>query len=133
VTVPATAVPGIFLYNANRAVVQNPDFSVNSPTTPAHVGDTMMGYLTGGGPVQAAGPWLTGHPSPANGPSPVTENYSVTVGGVAAVVNYIGLAPTLIGVYQVNFVIPKVAAGDRGLVVTINGTASNSGLINVAN
>jgi uncharacterized protein (TIGR03437 family) len=135
-TVPATAAPGIFLYNTNRAVVQNPGDGVNpppvnSPTAPAHVGDTVVGYLTGGGPVQAAGAWVTGHPSP-NGLSPVTENYSVTVAGQPAVVNYIGLTPTLIGVYQVNFVIPQVAAGDRNLVVTINGTASNAALITVA-
>jgi uncharacterized protein (TIGR03437 family) len=132
VTVPATAVPGIFLYNSNRAVVQNPGNSVNSPTAPARVGDTVVGYLTGGGPVQAAGAWVTGSASP-NGLSPVTENYSVTVGGQPAVVNYIGLAPTLVGAYQVNFVIPKVAAGDRGLVLTIDGTASNTALISVAN
>jgi uncharacterized protein (TIGR03437 family) len=132
VTVPATAVPGIFLYNSNRAVVQDPNFSVNSPAAPANVGDTVVGYFTGGGPVQAAGAWVTGYPS-RNGLSSVTENYSVTVAGQPAVVNYIGLAPTEIGVYQVNFVIPKVAAGDRNLVVTINGTASNAALISVAN
>jgi uncharacterized protein (TIGR03437 family) len=136
VTVPAAA-PGIFLYNTNQAVVQNPGNGVNpppvnSPSTPANVGDTVVGYFTGGGPVQAAGAWVTGYPSP-DGLSSVTENYSVTVAGQTAVVNYIGLAPTQIGVYQVNFVIPKVAAGNRNLVVTINGTASNAALISVAN
>ena len=132
ITVPATAVPGIFLYGSNRAVVQNADYSVNSDTSPAHVGDVAIGYLTGCGPVKAAGSWLTGHPSPS-GLSPVTETYGVTVGGQPAVVNYFGLAPTLIGVYQLNFVIPQVAAGDRALVVTVGGTASNSALITVAN
>ncbi len=132
VMVPATAAPGIFLYGNNRAVVQNKDFSLNSATAPAHVGDVAIGYLTGGGPVQAGGPLVTGQPSP-NGLSPVTEKYTVTVAGQPATVNYLGLAPTLIGVYQLNFVIPSVAAGDRQLVVNIGGTASNAALISVAN
>ena len=82
--------------------------------------------------MQAGGPLVTGQPSP-NGLSPVTEKYTVTVAGQPATVNYLGLAPTLIGVYQLNFVIPSVAAGDRQLVVNIGGTASNAALISVAN
>ncbi len=58
VLVPATATPGLFLLGGtnNRAIVQNPNFSVNSSTAPAHVGETVVGYFTGGGPVAAAGP-----------------------------------------------------------------------------
>jgi uncharacterized protein (TIGR03437 family) len=132
VTVPGTATPGIFLYGSNRAVVQNPDFSLNSPTSPASVGQVVVAYLTGGGPVNAAGSLTTGHASP-NGLSPVTESVLVTVGGVTAAVNYLGLTPTLVGLYQANIVVPQVAAGDRALVITIGGTASASALISVAN
>jgi uncharacterized protein (TIGR03437 family) len=135
VPVPAAAVPGIFIIGGttNRAVVQNPNFSVNSSTAPAHVGETVVGYFTGGGPVAAAGPWTTGAASP-NGLSPVTgAPVSVTVAGVQATVNYIGLTPTLVGVYQVNFVIPKVAAGDRFMAISIAGTTSPLALITVAN
>ncbi len=130
VTVPATAAPGIFVYNSNRAVVQNPDLALNGPTAPARVGDTVVAYLTGGGPVTAAGALTTGHASP-NGLSPVTENYTVTVGGVQAIGNYLGLTPTLVGVYQLDFVIPQVGSGDRNLIVTINGTPSNTAVMSV--
>jgi uncharacterized protein (TIGR03437 family) len=117
VTVPATATPGIFLYGSNRAVVQNKDLSLNSPTAPAHVGDVAVAYLTGAGPVNAAGPWISGHASP-NGLSPVTEPATITVGGVAATVNYL---------------VPQVAAGDRTLLITIGGTVSAGALMSVAN
>jgi hypothetical protein len=43
--------PGIFTSSGNRAIVQNQDYSVNSPTNPAHVGDTVIVYLTGAGGV----------------------------------------------------------------------------------
>jgi uncharacterized protein (TIGR03437 family) len=41
------------------------------------------------------------------------------------------LTPGSIGLYQANFVVPKVAAGDRALVITIAGQASNNPLIAV--
>jgi len=134
VTVPATAVPGIAIqYPTNQAVVVNQDQSENNAAAPAHVGDTVVAYFTGGGPVQAAGPLVTGSASP-NGLSPVVESVKVTVGGqTATVVNYTGLTSTLVGVYQVNFVIPQVGAGERNLVLTINGTASAVTTVSIAN
>jgi uncharacterized protein (TIGR03437 family) len=133
VVVPATAVPGIAVqYPTNQAVVVNQDQSENTPASPAHVGDTVVAYFTGGGPVNAAGPWVTGAASP-NGLSPVVESAQVTVGGQAVtVVNYNGLTPTLVGVYQLNFVIPQVNPGQRDLILTIDGTASATTTISVA-
>ena len=93
----------------------------------------MIAYFTGGGPVHAAGPWVTGAASP-NGLSSVVENVQVTVGGTTSPsVTYTGLTPTLVGVYQVNFVIPQVSAGDRNLILTINGVASAVTTISIAN
>jgi uncharacterized protein (TIGR03437 family) len=137
VTVPATAVPGIAVqYPTNQAVVVNQDFSENTPASPAHVGDTVVAYFTGGGPVTAAGPLVTGSASP-NGLSWVVggaQSVQVMVGGqVATAVNYAGLTPTLVGCYQVNFVIPQVAAGSRNLILTIDGTASVVTTISIAN
>ena len=42
-----------------------------------------------------------------------------------------GLTPGSIGLYQANFVVPKVAAGDRTVVITISGQASNAPLISI--
>jgi uncharacterized protein (TIGR03437 family) len=132
VVVPATGTPGISVYGQNRAVVVNQDHSVNSPTAPAKVGDVVVAYFTGGGPVKAAGPLATGAPTP-NGLSPVTGTSTVAVNGKDASVAYIGLTPQSIGLYQANFTIPQVPAGDRPLVITIAGQASNRPLIAIAN
>jgi uncharacterized protein (TIGR03437 family) len=112
-------------------VVINQDGSVNSPTSPAKVGDTLVAYFTGGGPVNAAGPLVTGAPTPL-GLSPVAGTHTVTVSGLDATVNYIGLSPGSIGLYQANYVVPQVAAGDHPLVITISGHGSNNPLIAVA-
>ncbi|HXP85912.1 MAG TPA: hypothetical protein VN841_14405 [Bryobacteraceae bacterium] len=132
VTVPATGTPGIVVYGQNRAVVVNQNNSVNSTTAPAKVGDVVVAYFTGGGPVTAAGKLVTGAPTPS-GLSPVSGSNTVTVGGVTATTAYIGLTPGGIGLYQANFTIPKVAAGDRPLVITIAGQASNRPLIAISN
>ncbi len=135
VTVPATAVPGVFpQYPGNQAVVANPDYSLNTPAAPAKVGDIVVAYFTGGGPVTPAGPLVTGAYSP-NGVSPVpaSADAMVTVAGVQATVNYVGLTGSLVGVYQANFVVPKVSAGDRDLVITINGKASTVTTISISN
>jgi uncharacterized protein (TIGR03437 family) len=132
VIVPSTGTPGIIVYGNNRAVVVNPDGSVNSSTSAAKVGDTLVAYFLGGGPVNAAGPLVTGASSPS-GLSPISGPYSIRVGGMEATVNYMGLTPGLVGLYQANFVVPRVAAGDRPVVITISGQNSNNPVITVSN
>ena len=134
VEVPAAGTPGIIYYGDNRAVVVDASQQnvVNTTSAPAKVGDVLVVYFTGGGPVNASGPLVTGAGAPG-GLSPLAATSRITVGGVDAVVSYIGLTPGSIGLYQANFTLPKVAAGDRPLVITIAGNASNSALIAVSN
>ena len=130
VLIPATGTPQVGVYGNNRAVVTFGDYSPVTSSNPAKVGDTLVAWFTGGGPVTPSGKLVTGAESPA-GFSWVTGPYSVTVGGVTASVNYIGLTPGSIGLYQANFVVPNVAAGDRAVVITISQQASNAPLISV--
>jgi uncharacterized protein (TIGR03437 family) len=130
VFVPATGTPGISVYGNNRAVVVNQDGSVNSASASAGVGDEVVVYFTGGGPVNSTGKLVSGAPAPT-GLSPVTGANTVTVNGVSARVVYMGLTPGSIGLYQANFVIPPVARGTYTLVITIAGQASNNPLITV--
>jgi uncharacterized protein (TIGR03437 family) len=91
--------------------VTNSNYSVvGSAGTPVNVGDEVVAWFTGGGPVQPAGPLVTGAPAP-DGLSPITGAYSVTVGGIPANVIYIGLSPGSVGLYQVNFLVPQLAKG----------------------
>ena len=131
-SVPATGTPGISVYPTNRAVVVNQDGSVNSPSAGASAGDQVVAYFTGGGPVQAAGKLVTGAPAP-DGLSSVTGDYAVTVGGVTAIVKYIGLTPESIGLYQVNFVVPQLPKGTYPVVITIDGYASNNPVMTISN
>jgi uncharacterized protein (TIGR03437 family) len=55
------------------------------------------------------------------------------VNGKDATASYIGLTPGSIGLYQADFKIPQVAAGDHPLVITIAGQASNRPLITIGN
>ncbi|MGA3187072.1 MAG: hypothetical protein ABSF22_08170 [Bryobacteraceae bacterium] len=127
--VPATAVPGVFVYGSNEAVAQNlPSYTLNSPAAPAPVGSSIVVYLTGAGPVQGGSSVITGHVTP-DADFPVTEPYSATIGGVPATVEFIGLTPELVGCYQANIVIPNIAKGNHNLIITIGGTASASTVI----
>ncbi len=133
INIPATAQPGVLVYGNNHALAQNfaDNYSLNSDSAPAKVGDVVVVYFTGGGPVQGGSALTSGGPTPGQ-QFPVSETYSATVAGVAATLDYVGLVPTTVGgFYQADVVIPKVAAGDRNLIITIGGKASNTTVISV--
>ena len=132
VFVPGTGTPGISVYGNNRAVVVNSNGSVNSGASPAAVGDEVVVYFTGGGAVNASGNLITGAPSPG-GLSPVTGDNSITVGKQRARIDYIGLTPGSIGLYQANFFVPQLPQGTYQVVITIDGQASNKPVMSVSN
>ena len=96
------------------------------------VGDEVVAYFTGGGPVQASGKLTTGAGSPA-GLSPVSGNATLTVGGQQAKIAYIGLSPGGVGLYQVNFFVPDLSKGTYPVVLTIAGQQSNNPVMTVTN
>ena len=132
VYVSATGTPGLSVYCNNRAVVVNEDGSTNSPTAAAAVGDEVVAYFTGGGPVTPSGKLVTGSPDPP-GLSRVTGASTVTVGGVVAKIDYIGLTPGSIGLYQVNFFVPQLAKGTYPVVISIAGYTSNNPVMTISN
>ena len=130
IMVPETG-PGIFVTGQNRAVVQNPNHKQNTEADPAKVGQILVAYFTGGGPVTTKG-LLTGIPAPLE-LSPVSESHTVTVSGKAAKTTYVGLAPGLIGIYQADFKVPVVGPGDHPLQIIVGGRGSNTPVITVSN
>jgi len=124
-----TAAPGLFTVNGTQAIVQNQNGSINSSTAPARPGDVLVAYLTGGGAVNS-GSWTTGAASPAE-PASVTAAYTLTVGNQTAQVEYLGLTPGFVGLYQADFTVPILSPGEYPIVVTVDGNASNAAMVEV--
>ncbi len=117
------AQPGIFANGQDGILVFNSDFSLVTPANPASAGTDVVFYATGLGPVTNAPP--TGAPAPREPLAQTIETPSVTLGGVPCEVQFAGLAPDFVGVYQVNFRVPQgVPPGMAELVVTSGGVAS---------
>ena len=118
--------PGIFGATGYAAALHN-DYSVVSPGNPAQIGETIAVYVTGLGDV---------FPSIADGAAGVsgaTSNaITAYVNGIAATVTYAGLAPTLVGLYQVNVQIPTgVTAGDNFLDISGPDSYTTEALISI--
>ena len=126
VVVPLAATsPGIFSIPANgigSAAALHGDYSLISASNPATQGEIISMYMTGLGATKP--PVSDGAAAPGKAPFPlITGGLAIYVGGVQVPANqiyYAGLAPTLAGLYQVNFMIPNVAAGNVGVAVQTN-------------
>jgi uncharacterized protein (TIGR03437 family) len=108
----APSSPGIFTATATgsgQAAVLNQDYSVNGPNNPAPWNSVVSFYGTGAGMVPGAPP----DGSPATGVTPTSTMPQVAIGAQfvpAANILYSGLAPGLVGVWQVNVKIPSSVA-----------------------
>jgi len=103
-------------------VAQHPDFSLVTASNPAKPGEVLVIYLVGMG--TPSPPVASGALSPANPLAKVTGQ--VTVDGQPAAVQFAGLTPGFVGLYQINFAVPTGArTGTLDLVVTQSGFTSN--------
>jgi len=121
--------PGIFTYDKDgisRGAVLDESYALVTPSNPAARGKVIQVYATGLGPTDPA--VATGEPGPANPPARLVGSTSLqaSIGGVPAAIQFAGLAPSFVGLYQVNVVVPGGApAGDAPLVLIASGIRSN--------
>jgi uncharacterized protein (TIGR03437 family) len=115
-TVSAVA-PGIFMGGGNALV----------PSSTARRGDFVTLFMTGAGAVT---PSVATGAAPTSGtpisqlPRPVAP-VTVTVGGIASTIQFLGIPPALVGTAQINFQVPSNApAGVLPVVVTVGGVSS---------
>jgi len=135
-TTPLAAyAPGLFTTNgagtgqAAALIVATPP-AIAAPvgsypgSRPIHTGEYLSLYGTGLGAVSSL--QFTNTPANCCYSTPVTP--TVTIGGVAATIQFSGLAPTLVGVYQINILIPANAPTGSAVPVTlsIGGVAANT-------
>jgi len=95
-----------------------------SPERPAGPGDTLLVFATGLGSV--TGGAMTGQPAPASPLIEASESPSVTIGDLSAKVVYSGLAPGLVGVFQVNAVVPEGMGEGPMTLLTVAVTGQTS-------
>jgi uncharacterized protein (TIGR03437 family) len=127
----AASAPGIFTLAMNgqgQAAALNQDNSVNFGTNPAKRGSVIQIFATGGGDTAPA--LGAGEAAPASGnPLVLTKvQPTVTIGGKNATVQFSGMAPGFVGLWQINAQVPAdVTPGNAvPLVVTAAGVASNT-------
>lgn len=118
----AATAPGIF-------AAVNGSGTVNSSSNPVAAGGLLAVFLTGLGSVSPA--VADGSAAPLSALSYVSASVTASVGGQAASVAFSGLAPGYAGLYQVNLIVPQLAAGSYALQITASGVTSNSLTINV--
>ena len=112
-------------FNGVTGTIAQPTGTVPGRTaTPAKAGDHLFVYATGLGPITpsladgAASCPLSG--CPANVKLSQTDTKPVvTVGGVQAAIEFSGLSPQFVGVYQVNFVMPSGVAANGAVPLQI--------------
>lgn len=136
-----TAAPGIFSMTQNgqgQGAVLNQNNSSNSSSAPEARGRVLQVYATGNGaqllnsitrqPITLASGVATPIPATTNDPLYITSfTPTVTIGGVAATVEFSGLAPGFVGLWQLNVRIPATAPTGNAvpLLVTAGGRTGN--------
>jgi len=130
VNVPVLAAqPGVFAYNVGAntfGVVLHANFQLADSGHPVTPGETVLIYCTNLG---AVAPKIADG-APGTGQESTVANPTVTIGGKNAPVSFSGLAPTFVGLNQVNVQVPAgLAAGNQPLVLTISGASSKTVLL----
>jgi minor extracellular serine protease Vpr len=130
--------PGIFLnYGATVngqviAAALDGHNQVLSSGNPIARGDTVQLFLNGLGPVNNQDQLVTGYPAPLNTAQTTTTAPVITIGGQTATLAYYGLAPGLVGTYQVNAVVPStIGTGLQTVTCSIGGASAKTVMIPV--
>lgn len=128
-----SAVPGIFTQSGDGmgpAAALNQDNTVNGQTNPAAQGTVITLFGTGQGFIPGAPP--DGNVSNAPLPAPGAPIFIMGTGPVpSANIKYAGLAPTLVGVWQINVLIPDTVittpTNPTQVIAIQNGVPSGGG------
>lgn len=127
----AAVVPGIFTAGAtSQGAVLNEDSSLNSAQNPAVAGSVIQIYATGLGATNPAVP--SGQPAGTSPLSLTVQMPIVLIGGVAAEVQFSGLAPGTVGLYQVNARVPTATAASPSVPLQIQSGGRTSNLVTIA-
>ncbi|MCZ6750431.1 MAG: Ig-like domain-containing protein [Acidobacteria bacterium] len=123
-----TVRPGIFSVDSSGSgpgAITHPGSQLPvSASLPATAGEFVQIFATGLGNVMPSVP--SGQPAPIFTLSRTTSLVEVTMNGVPADVDFAGLAPGWVGLYQVNARVPEGIAGTVDVILVVDGVASNT-------
>jgi len=122
--VPIGVVPAAFTLSQSgtgTAVLHTTDYTPVTPSNPAVAGEIIAIFANGLGPLQTS----IADGALATAADSTTLPVTASIGGASATVQYAGLAPGFVGLYQINVVMPTVPSGANVLVISVNGTASS--------
>src|SRR6185312_4723195 len=124
VTIPLQgAAPGFFLNSGNVADALDTSYKVITASNPAVRGQSISLFCNGLGPVTNQPP--SGSPAPSGPFAMTTTTPVVMIGGQQAAVGFSGLAPGIVGEYQVNVTVPAgISAGNQPVTISIGGQTS---------
>ncbi len=117
---------GVAAYADDSVLGQHADGSYVTSSHPANPGEVIVIYLAGLGATNPAVP--SGHAAPTSEPlARVVNTATVTIDSQNATVQFAGLAPGFVGLYQIDVQVPANArTGLLPLVVSQSGVAGNT-------
>jgi uncharacterized protein (TIGR03437 family) len=126
VTVRVGVNPGLFLQSDNLVAANYFDIA-GQPANQGIIGGTAVLYGTGLGAVAATPDTGTFAPSASR----ISGDTQVLLNGTPATVEYAGLAPGFVGLYQINIRIPNSVTGEVDVTVIAGGNRSRSGRMRI--
>ena len=131
----AAAAPGIFTVLQNgigQAAALNQDNTVNFGTNPARRGSVIQIFATGAG--ETTPPLAAGEAAPPSGSPLVLTKVqpTVTIGGKNAKVQFSGMAPGFVGLWQINAEVPADVTPGMALPLVITAAGASSNTVTIA-
>jgi uncharacterized protein (TIGR03437 family) len=121
--------PGVAANLDGSVIAQHSDYTLIDASSPAHPGESIVIYVVGMGatnPAVASGAVAPGL-NPGDSLAYANVQPVVMVSSQTAHIQFAGLTPGGIGLYQINFVVPvNVTAGSLSLTVSQGGTNANA-------
>jgi minor extracellular serine protease Vpr len=128
--------PGLFQYTeegTNQRILATEIFrggerlGLHGSNRRARTGDVLELFANGLGPIDGGNP-ASGTATPTDRLYNTQSVPEVTIGGIPAAVEFSGLAPGFVALYQVNVVVPGgLPAGEHDVVIRIGGATGSAG------
>jgi minor extracellular serine protease Vpr len=136
ITLPiGTYSPAFFEYRETSsdrtlAAAIDEQYRVVTSTNPARSGTVIQLFMNGLGDVMGGAVPRSGEISPTAPLATTKMNPTVSIGGMPARVAFSGLAPSNVGLYQVNVVVPEgLTYGIQSIELSIGGSTARSSIV----